>query len=136
MQAMLSDNPGEFAFSNQWMQCVDISKKSTRYREWDWESICSTDVASYFLIYIYRKRSSGLMMKHSAFCTNVITCQFFSFNKQQQQPFNGCLSGTTRVGRYQKKRSPAHAHPGQRTSFVTFLHLQRSMASSLFSLRA
>ena len=50
--------------------------------------------------------------------------------QQQQQPFNGRLSGTTRVGRYQKK------HPGQRTSFITFLHLQRSTASSLFSLRA
>ena len=55
---------------------------------------------------------------------------------QQQQPFNGRLSGTTRVGRYQKKHSPAHTHPGQRTSFITFLHLQWSMASSLFSLRA
>jgi len=39
--------------------------------------------------------------------------------KQQQQPFNGRLSGTTRVGRYQKKHSPAHTHPGQRTSFIT-----------------
>ena len=26
--------------------------------------------------------------------------------EQQQQPFNGRLSGTTRVGRYQKKHSP------------------------------
>jgi len=32
--------------------------------------------------------------------------------QQQQQPFNGRLSGTTRVGRYQKKHSPAHTHPG------------------------
>ena len=56
--------------------------------------------------------------------------------QQQQQPFNGRLSGTTRVGRYQKKHSPAHTHPGQRISFITFLHLQWSMASSLFSLRA
>jgi len=31
----------------------------------------------------------------------------------QQQPFDGRLSGTTRVGRYQKKHSPAHTHPGQ-----------------------
>jgi len=52
----------------------------------------------------------------------------------QQQPFNGRLSGTTRVGRYEKKHSPAHTHPGQRTSFVTFLHLQWSTASSLFRL--
>ena len=54
----------------------------------------------------------------------------------RQQPFNGRLSRTTRVGRYQKKHSPAHTHPGQRTSFITFLYLQRSTASSLFSLRA
>ena len=60
----------------------------------------------------------------------------YLFNQQQQQPFNGRLSGTTRVGRYQKKHTPAHTHPGQRTSFITFLHLQRSMASSLFSSRA
>ena len=55
---------------------------------------------------------------------------------QQQQPFNSRLSGTTRVGRYQKKHSPAHTHPGQRTSVITFLHLQRSTASSFFSLCA
>ena len=36
------------------------------------------------------------------------------------QPFNGPLSvsGTTRVGRYQKKHSPAHTHPDHRTSFI------------------
>ena len=50
--------------------------------------------------------------------------------QQQQQPFNGRLSGTTRVGQYQKKHSPAHTHLVQRTSFITFLHLQRSTASS------
>ena len=55
---------------------------------------------------------------------------------QQQQPFNGRLSGPTRVGRYQKKHSPAHTHPGQPTFFITCLHLQRSTASSLFSLHA
>ena len=43
--------------------------------------------------------------------------------QQQQQPFNGRLSGTTRVGRYQKKHSPTHTHAGQRTSLITFLHL-------------
>ena len=40
--------------------------------------------------------------------------------QQQQQPFNGRVSGTTRVGRYQKKHSPAHTHRGQRTSFSPF----------------
>ena len=65
-----------------------------------------------------------------------LTLAVHVLQQQQQQPFNGRLSGTTRVGRYQKKHSPAHTHPGQCTSFITFLHLQRSMASSLFSLRA
>ena len=53
----------------------------------------------------------------------------------KQQPFNGRLSETTQVGRYQKKHSPAHTNPGQRTSNITFLHLQQTTASSLFSLR-
>ena len=55
---------------------------------------------------------------------------------QQQRPFNGLCSGTTRVGRYQKEHSPTHTHPDHRASFIIFLHLQRSMASSLFNLRA
>ena len=53
----------------------------------------------------------------------------------QRELFNGLLSGTTRVGQYQKKHSPTHTHPDHRTSFIIFLHLQRSMAPSLFSLR-
>ena len=56
--------------------------------------------------------------------------------QQQQRLFNGLRSGTTRVGRYQKKHSPTHTHPDHRASFIIFLHLQRSMASSLFNLRA
>ena len=56
--------------------------------------------------------------------------------QQQQRPFNGLWSGTTRVGRHQKQHSPTHTHPDHRASFITFLHLQRSMASSLFNLRA
>jgi len=52
------------------------------------------------------------------------------------QPFNGPWSGTTRVGRYQKKHSPTHTHPDHQTSFINFLHLLRSIASSVFSLRA
>ena len=56
--------------------------------------------------------------------------------QQQQQPFNGLWSGTTRVGQYQKKHSPTHTRPDHRTSFIIFLHLQWSMVSSLFILRA
>ena len=52
------------------------------------------------------------------------------------QQFNGLWSRNTRVGRYQKKHSPTHTHPDHRTSFINFLHLLWSTASSLFSLRA
>jgi len=52
------------------------------------------------------------------------------------QRFNSLWSGTTRVGRYQMKHSPTHTHPDHRTSFINFLHLLRSIASSLFSLYA
>jgi len=68
--------------------------------------------------------------------TDTYTATQAVLQQQQQQPFNGRLSGTTRVGRYQKKHSPAHTHPDQSTFFITFLHLQWSTASSLFSLRA
>ena len=54
--------------------------------------------------------------------------------QQQQYPFYGPLSGTTRVSRYQKKHSPAH-HPDHPV-FISFFHLPRSIASSLFKLRA
>jgi len=56
--------------------------------------------------------------------------------KQNTQPFNGPWSGTTRVGRYQKKHSPTHTHPDHRTSFINFFHLLQYIASSVFSLRA
>ena len=53
----------------------------------------------------------------------------------QQQPFYGPLSGTTRVSRYQKKHSPTH-RPDRHPIFISFFHLPRSIASSLFKLRA
>ena len=52
------------------------------------------------------------------------------------QPLNSPLSGTTRVGQYQKKHSPTHTHPNHQTSFINFLHLLQSTASSSFNLRA
>jgi len=51
------------------------------------------------------------------------------------QPFYGPLSRTTRVSRYQKKHSPTH-HPDHQPSFISFFHLLRSIASSLFNLHA
>ena len=62
--------------------------------------------------------------------------QSFNDINTHTQPFNGLWSGTTRVGRYQKKHSPTHTHPDHRTSFIILIHLQRSMASTLFILRA
>jgi len=55
-----------------------------------------------------------------------------SFTHTHTQPFNGPMSGTTRVGRYQKKHLPTHTHPVHQTSFINFLHLLRSIASSFF----
>jgi len=55
--------------------------------------------------------------------------------QQQQQPFYGPLSGTTWVSRYQKKHSPTH-RPDHHPVFISFFHLPRSIASSLFKLRA
>ena len=50
--------------------------------------------------------------------------------------YNGTLSRTTQVGQYQKKHSPTHTHPVHQASFINFLHLLRSIASSLYNLRA
>ena len=57
--------------------------------------------------------------------------------QQQPEPFYGPLSGTTRVSQYQKKHSPTHHHhPDHHPIFISFFHLLRSIASSLFKLRA
>ena len=54
--------------------------------------------------------------------------------QQQQQPFYDPLSGTPWVSQYQKKHSPIH-HPAHHPIFISFFHLPRSIASSLFKLR-
>ena len=46
------------------------------------------------------------------------------------------LSGTTRVSRYQKKHSYTQTYLDHQPSFISFLHLLQSIASSLFTLRA
>jgi len=43
------------------------------------------------------------------------------------------LSGTTRVSQYQKKHSPTHTYHGHQLSLICFIHILRSMASSLFN---
>jgi len=46
------------------------------------------------------------------------------------------LSGTTRVSQYQKKHSPTHTYRDHQSSLICFLHLIRSLSSSLFNLHA
>ena len=62
-----------------------------------------------------------------------VQCDSSKLTHTHTQPFNSLLSRTTWVGQYQKKHSPTHTYPDHRTSFITFLHLQRYMASFLFS---
>ena len=40
----------------------------------------------------------------------VLSASRYTHTHTHTQPFNGLLSGTTRVGRYQKKHSPTHTH--------------------------
>jgi len=56
------------------------------------------------------------------------------YHNRFMAPWN--LSGTTRVIQYQKKHSPAHTYRGHQSSVICFLLLLRSVASSLFNLRA
>ena len=53
-----------------------------------------------------------------------------------QLPCYSPLSVTTWVSQYQKKHSPTHTYPDHQSSFICFLHLLWSIASSLFNLRA
>jgi len=45
------------------------------------------------------------------------------------------LLRTSRVNRYQKKHSHTHTYRGHKSSLIHFIHLLRSMASSLFNPR-
>ena len=91
-----------------------------------------------------KKNTVGRRRRNSFFVSGVsqakmITLQIHGLSDEvstHTQLFNGHRSGTTRVGRYQKKHSPTHTHPHHRTSFISFLHLLRSIASSVFSLHA
>jgi len=66
---------------------------------------------------------------------NKVTLQQQQQQQQQQQSFYGPLSGTTRLRLYLKKHSPTH-HSDHHPIFISFFHLPRSIASSLFKLRA
>jgi len=87
-------------------------------------------------------RALYLSMRHevlpqdqwTSYETVFIILPYFSEQQQQQQPFYSPLSGTTRVSWYQKKHSPTHTYSDHQPSFISFLHLLRSIASSLFNL--
>ena len=74
------------------------------------------------LLLLYHTSACGLSVQ----CTVYLTLLYI----QQQQPFYGPLSGTTRVSWYQKKHSPTN-HPDHHPIFTTFFHLLRSIASSV-----
>ena len=48
----------------------------------------------------------------------------------------GSLSGTTRVSWYHRKHSSTHTFPAHQPSFISFLYLPQSIASSLLHLHA
>ena len=58
-----------------------------------------------------------------------------SFNKNNNDRFTALCLGLPGVSQYQKKHSPTH-HPDHHPIFISFFHLSRSIASSLFKLRA
>ena len=59
----------------------------------------------------------------------------FTFHLLRSTAFNGLLSGTTRVGRYQKKHSPTHTHPIIRhivsTSSIYYYNPQHALPNHL-----
>ena len=82
-----------------------------------------------FLMFFYRQAGSTYMQ------IDLYVHTYGMYNKQQQQPFYGPLSGTTQVSQYQKKHSLTR-HPDHHPISISFFHLPRSTASSLFKLRA
>jgi len=59
----------------------------------------------------------------------------FTWNVSPSRQFQ-IFQTHNRVGWYQKKYSPTHTHPVHQTSFINFLHLLRSIASSVFKWHA
>jgi len=66
--------------------------------------------------------------------TRVVVSTFYNETNNNNH-FYSPLSGTTRVSRYQKKHSPTH-RPDHDPIFISFFHILRSIASTLFKLRA
>jgi len=71
------------------------------------------------------------VLKMSCLCV----CTFRNYYYDYYNRFTAHFSGTAQVSWYQKKHSPTH-HPDHHPIFISFFHLPRSIASSLFKLRA
>jgi len=88
------------------------------------------------ICWCWRSRTNEERLKLLLNCVNLVEIDRYIVNyNKQQQLFYGPLSGTTRVSRYQKKHSLTH-HPDHHSIFISFFHLLRSIASSLFKLHA
>jgi len=111
------------------LSCVEISSLLSVSRlRYCCAACCMTD---YFVIFRWSLRfdSKAKVLKPNP--DDLIELM----KKRQQQSFYGPLSGTNRVSWYQKKHSPTY-HPDHHSIFISFFHLLRSIASSLFKLRA
>jgi len=90
-------------------------------------------------LYFLKQLTQGVSIRVNKLNYDTVLCivcrdlQQQQQQQQQQQPFYGPLSGTTQMSRYQKKHWPTH-HPDH-PIFISFFHLLRSIASSLFKLR-
>ena len=124
-------------------QRCSTTTKGVKIKQWKRGSHACCYCIIALLSSIHLCSGYSFKLTHSAnyaltWSTKIVHYRYSYFNTatQQQRSFNGLWSGTTRVGWYQKKHSPTHTHPDHHASFITFLHLQRFMASSLFNLRA
>ena len=127
-----------------------LSATATRYRKYtEISSLRSVIITQSFVDYtpmaleiqvasaiVYETvtNSTRLWNMASIFCAELyailLAMIIIHRTEQQQQPFYGPLSGTTRMSQYQKKHSPTH-HPDHPV-FISFFRLPQSIASSLF----
>ena len=111
LDVVQATNPPKFDFyclSLWWYVCIV---------QWQWCDNTVENCSIFSLVWLWQLPSARATHTHT-------------------QQFNGLWSGTAWVCRYQKKHSPTHNHPDHQTSFINFLHLPRSISSSLFSLSA
>jgi len=82
---------------------VSLLLSHLRYQFYLWNHYCQPDCFIYKQCYsLFRHLVRNL--KHSIL-ESIACTEHWLFEQEQQQPFNGLCSETTRVGRYQKKHS-------------------------------